>query len=111
VWQYELIGSKPVRSLEGIKGLRVRTFGYKSKAWAGLGDTPDAIPIPEIYGALQKGVIEAVLTQPISMYRSLHLCELAKNFTKVDLRCLPVPVVMNLNSWNSLTKKGSERNE
>ena len=102
VWQYELISNKPVASYRDIKGLRVRTFGYISKAWAKLGGSPVAMPIPEIYNSLQKGIIDAVLTQPISMYKTLRLCEVAKNYTQVDFGCLAVPVIMNLKTWNLL---------
>ena len=105
MWHYELISKKPVNSCDDIKGLRVRTFGYMSKAWAELGGTPVSIPIPEIYNALQKGTLDAVLTQPISMYKSLRLCEVAKYFTKVDFGCLLVPVIMNMDTWNSLPEK------
>lgn len=101
-WHYQLISNKPVASYGDIKGLRVRTFGYISKAWAALGGSPVAMPIPEIYNSLQKGIIDAVLTQPISMFNSLRLCEVSKHYTKVDFGCLPVPVIMNLKTWNSL---------
>lgn len=104
-WHYELISTKPVRSLNDIKGLRVRTFGYLSKAWAELGGTPVVMPIPEIYDALQKGVIDAVLTQPISAYKSLRLCEVAKHFTRLDLGCLMTPVLMPMRTWEKLPEK------
>jgi TRAP-type C4-dicarboxylate transport system substrate-binding protein len=105
VWHYTLISKKPVKSLEDIKGLRVRTFGYLSRAWAELGGVPVSIPIPEIYDALQKGTLDAVLTQPISMYKSLRLCEVAKHFTRIELGCLPVPVLMNMGTWSKLPEK------
>ncbi|MBN1225870.1 MAG: TRAP transporter substrate-binding protein DctP [Deltaproteobacteria bacterium] len=102
VWHYQLISVKPVRSLKDIKGLRIRTFGYLSKAWAELGGVPVSIPIPEIYDALQKGTLDGVLTQPISMHKGLRLSEIAKYYTEVNFGCLPVPVVMNMNVWNQL---------
>ncbi len=102
VWQYQLISNKPVKSLDDIKGLRVRTFGYLSKAWAGLGGNPVSIPIPDIYPSLQKGILDAVLTQPVSMHHSLRLTEIAKNYTKVNFGCLPTPVLMNLATYNAL---------
>jgi TRAP-type C4-dicarboxylate transport system substrate-binding protein len=105
VWHYTLISKKPVKSLEDIKGLRVRTFGYLARAWAELGGVPVSIPIPEIYDALQKGTLDAVLTQPISMYKSLRLCEVAKHFTRIELGCLPVPVLMNMGTWSKLPEK------
>jgi TRAP-type C4-dicarboxylate transport system substrate-binding protein len=105
VWHYQLISTKPVKSLEDIKGLRVRTFGYLSKAWAELGGVPVTMSIPEAYDALQKGVIDGVLTQPYSCYKGLRLYEVAKHFTRMDFGCLPTPVLMNLDTWKKLPEK------
>ncbi|MBN1547923.1 MAG: C4-dicarboxylate TRAP transporter substrate-binding protein [Syntrophaceae bacterium] len=105
VWHYNLISKKPVKSLEDIKGLKVRTFGYLSKAWDELGGVPVTIPISQAYDALQKGVIDGVLTQPYSMWKSTRLCEVAKSFTRMDLGCLPTPVIMNLDTWKKLPEK------
>ncbi len=105
VWYYNLISKKPIKNYEDIKGLRVRTYGYLAKLWAELGGTSVSIPIPEIYYALEKGVIDAVMTQPISMYKTLHISDIAKNFTKINLGCVSVPVVFNLKRWNKLPEQ------
>jgi len=102
VWNYKLISTKPVKSLEDIKGLKVRTFGYLSKAWAELGGVPVSIPISETYDALQKGTIDGALTQPVPMYKSLRLSEIAKNYFNIDLGCLAAPVVMNSDTYKKL---------
>jgi len=70
-----------------------------------LGGTPVAMPIPKINDALQKGVIDAVLTQPISAYKSLRLCEVAKYVTRLDRSCLMTPVLMPKRTWEKLPKK------
>jgi TRAP-type C4-dicarboxylate transport system substrate-binding protein len=105
IWQYDLISKKPVKSLEDIKGLRIRTFGYLSKAWAELGGVPVMMPIPEAYDALQKGTLDGVLMSPFSLYKGLRLYEVAKHFTKFDLGCLPVPVLMNMAAFKNLPEK------
>ncbi len=70
-----------------------------------MGGTPVAMPIPEIYDAMQKGVIDAVLTQPISAIKSLRLCEVAKYVTRLDLGCLMTPVLMPKGTWEKLPNK------
>ncbi|MBI5444678.1 MAG: TRAP transporter substrate-binding protein DctP [Deltaproteobacteria bacterium] len=105
VWHYQLISTKPVRSFAEIKGLRVRTFGYLSKAWAEAGGVPVALSIAEAYDALQKGALDGVLTQPVSMHETLKLSEIAKHYTDMDFGCLPVPVLMNAKAWNRLPEK------
>ena len=104
VWYYDLMSIKPVKSYEDIKGLRVRTYGYLAKVWSELGGMPISISIPEVYSSLQKGVLDAVLTQPAA-YKSLHLSDVAKHFTKINFGCLSVPVVLNLKTWNKLPKQ------
>jgi TRAP-type C4-dicarboxylate transport system substrate-binding protein len=105
VWNYKLITKKPVKSLDDIKGLRVRTFGYLSRAWAELGGVPVTISVAETYDALQKGTIDGALTGPVSMHQSLRLTEIAKNYFNLDLGCLPCPALMNLDVWNKLPDK------
>jgi TRAP-type C4-dicarboxylate transport system substrate-binding protein len=102
IWQYDVICTKPIKTLEDIKGLRIRTFGYLSKAWAELGGTPVMIPISEAYDNLQKGSIDGVAISPFSLYKGLRLYEVAKHFTKMDLGCLPTPVLMNMAAFKKL---------
>lgn len=102
VWQYCWTGTKPIKSLADIKGLKGRTFGYQSKAWAALGGVPVNISISEAYDALQKGMVDGVLMSPNTASTSLRLHEVGKEFTKLNFGCLPVPVLMNLNTYNKL---------
>ena len=51
---------KPLKSLADIKGLKMRIGGFSGTILASLGGTPQNIPGGEIYGALEKGVIDAV---------------------------------------------------
>ncbi|MFH1154455.1 MAG: TRAP transporter substrate-binding protein DctP [Pseudomonadota bacterium] len=104
-WYYDLISTKSVRTYEDLKGLRVRTFGYLAKAWVELGGTAVSISIPEVYSSLQKGVLDAVLSQPVSMSKTLHLSDIAKHYTKIHFGCLSVPVIMNMKTWNRLPEQ------
>lgn len=51
---------KPLKSLADVKGLKMRIGGFSGTIIAALGGTPANIPGGEIYGALEKGVIDAV---------------------------------------------------
>lgn len=51
---------KPLNSLADIKGLKMRIGGFSGTILQALGGTPANIPGGEIYGALEKGVIDAV---------------------------------------------------
>jgi TRAP-type transport system periplasmic protein len=56
-----LASKKPVNSLADLKGLKVRTQGLSKAIAENLGATPVAMPQPETYEALSKGVVEATL--------------------------------------------------
>jgi TRAP-type mannitol/chloroaromatic compound transport system substrate-binding protein len=50
---------KPIRSLEGIKGLKMRVGGFGGKILERIGGVPQNIPGGEVYTALEKGTIDA----------------------------------------------------
>lgn len=52
---------KPVRKLEDIQGLRIRCFGSNAKFVGLLGAAPVAIPAPDVYDALSKGVLDGMV--------------------------------------------------
>jgi TRAP-type C4-dicarboxylate transport system substrate-binding protein len=53
--------AKPVRKLEDIQGLKIRCFGSNAKFVGLLGAAPVAIPAPEVYDALSKGVVDGMV--------------------------------------------------
>jgi len=102
IYHYDYIGTKPIKTLDDIKGVKARTYGYYSKAWAALGGVPVTLSITEAYDGIQKGMIDGVLTQAFFMVHALRLTEVAKHYTKLDFGCIPAPVIMNLKTWNKL---------
>ncbi|MCB5364350.1 TRAP transporter substrate-binding protein DctP [Pusillimonas sp. CC-YST705] len=51
--------NKPLKSLADFKGLKFRTVGYWGEILTGLGASVVTLPGSEIYGALERGVIDA----------------------------------------------------
>ncbi|RZB30360.1 MAG: hypothetical protein SRB1_02640 [Desulfobacteraceae bacterium Eth-SRB1] len=94
---------KPVRKLEDLKGLKIRSTGLSAKVSAALGAVPVAMPQSSTYEALQKGVVEGTFT-PIETLKGWKQAEVIKYTTD----CSGVGyttamfVVMNLKKWNSL---------
>ncbi len=94
---------KPVRKLEELKGLKIRSTGLSAKVSAALGAVPVAMPQSATYEALQKGVVEGTFT-PIETLKGWKQAEVVKYTTD----CSEVGyttamfVVMNLKKWNSL---------
>lgn len=59
---YVLHSNKPIKSLEDLKGLKVRSATrINAKLLASLGATPVQMPLPQVPDALSKGLIDAAM--------------------------------------------------
>ncbi len=96
----------PVRTLEDIKGMKIRSTGLSAKIVEVLGGAPVAMPQGDTYEALQKGVVEGTFT-PIETLKGWRQAEVIDYTTK----CTGVGyttsmfVVMNLEKWNALPEE------
>ncbi len=94
---------KPVRSLEDLKGMKIRATGLSAKVVEALGAVPVAMSQPETYEALQKGVVEGTLG-PIEVLKGWKQGEVIKYTTE----CFDIGyttamfVVMNRKAWDAL---------
>lgn len=98
-----LASKKPVRSMNDLKGLKVRATGLSAKIVESLGATPVAMPQPETYEALSKGVVEATLC-PIETLKGWKQGEVIQYV--IDSSAIGYTtamfVVMNQAKWASL---------
>jgi len=96
---------KPVRTLENLKGMKIRSTGLSSKIVEHLGAAPVAMPQGETYEALQKGVVDGTFT-PIETLKGWKQAEVVKYTTECDSvgYTTAMFVVMNLKKWNALPK-------
>ena len=96
---------KPVRKLEDLKGLKLKTAGgiYDNIAKR-YGIIPVSIPASETYEAVQRGVVDGVVFNYPSI-RSYHLNDLIKYITN-GMRCggYPGAIVVNEKTWQKLPK-------
>ena len=97
--------SKPIRSLDDLKGLRMRTpSAEQAKQLEVIGAVPIAMPITEVYQSLERGVIDGAMMS-FSTIPDFRLGEVAKTYT------IPGPlfgrsaflVVMNKKKYDSLS--------
>ena len=49
---------KPVKTLEDLKGMKIRSTGFSAKVVEALGAVPVAMPQGETYEALSKGIVD-----------------------------------------------------
>lgn len=102
---YKLITSKkPVKTLEDIKGLKIRAVGGPpSEQMKALGAIPTLIPMPGNYEALDKGVIDG-MGAPWEAIQGFRLYEVVKHYTMVPLSAVYFSMSFNKQKWDSLPK-------
>jgi len=94
---------KPVKTLEDVKGLKLRGTGRLGDIVKALGGTPIPVSTPELYDSMKRGVVEGALL-PLETMKGFKTGELIKYTTESwkigSTYCFYV--VMNKNKWNSL---------
>jgi len=94
---------KPVKTLDDLKGMKIRSTGFSAKIASALGAVPVAMPQGETYEALSKGIVDGTIG-PIEVLKGWKQAEVVKSTTD----CFDVGyttaffVVMNLKKWNAL---------
>jgi len=94
---------KAVRTLEDMKGMKIRATGFSSKVVTALGGAPVGMPQGGTYEALQKGVVDGTFG-PIEVLKGWKQGEVIDYMTM----CFSVGyttamyVAMNKAKWNSL---------
>ena len=96
---------KPVAKLEDLKGLKIRCTGTSSEVVKHLGGTPVAMPQTETYDALQKGVVDGVMS-PVETLKGWKFAEVIKYTTLNYGSAYSIGffVAMNKAKWNALPK-------
>lgn len=95
--------SKPVRTLEDLKGLKVRATGQMTDVIKALGAVPVPLEMPDCYDALRRTVIEGI-TVDLSTLKYWKFAEVVKNVTAMwQLGSgYTFYFVMNKDKWNAL---------
>jgi TRAP-type C4-dicarboxylate transport system substrate-binding protein len=95
--------AKPIRTLEDLKGMRIRTpSAAQSAQLEALGAIPIDMPANQIYNNLDRGVIDASMI-PMSAALDFKLIEVVKYFTiNAPLGRSPFLVAMNRSRYEKL---------
>ncbi|MCD6672014.1 MAG: TRAP transporter substrate-binding protein [Burkholderiaceae bacterium] len=98
-----LTASRPVRKLEDLKGMRIRSTGLSARILTALGASPVSMPITQAYDPLKRGVVDGT-DGTFNTHRYYRFAEVTR-FTTVSTDVGYVTtfaVVMNKDRWNSL---------
>ncbi len=97
---------KSIKTMADLKGLKLRSPGSVAGMLKALGATPVSMPMPDVYQALQKGVVEGAVF-PEETNKGWKMGEVI-DYT---IACYPTAysvgffVVMNSRRWNALSDK------
>ena len=95
---------KQVRTLEDIKGLKIRmSGGPPTDMMKALGGVPMLIPMPDNYISLQKGVIDG-MGAPWEAIHGFRLYEVVNYYTNTPFPAVYFSISMNKARWNKLDK-------
>ncbi|WP_020401049.1 TRAP transporter substrate-binding protein [Kordiimonas gwangyangensis] len=97
---------KEIKSVDDLKGLKIRFFGLGGKVLEKLGAAPQLIAGGEIYQALELGTIDATeYAMPAVDYR-MGFYEVAKHyyFPGWHQQSTFYELMINLDAWNSLNE-------
>jgi len=96
--------SKPVKTLEDLKGLKIRATGQLTDVIKALGGLPVPLPMPDVYESLRRGVIEGV-TVDLSTLKYWKFAEVVKYVTSTWQLGSGITFyyVMNKSKWNALS--------
>jgi TRAP-type C4-dicarboxylate transport system substrate-binding protein len=94
---------RPIESLDDLRGLRIRVPNELLNVMRDLGADPVNMPMGDVYSALAKGIIDAVVA-PTDTFRALHLAEVSRYFTPLAVPRGAYPArAIGSERWRALT--------
>jgi TRAP-type transport system periplasmic protein len=103
---FNLICKNPVKTLNDIKGIKVRATGAETRLIASLGGTAISMGPADMVQAIERGAIDCAHA-PVAWLRSYGLVDVAKNVLVAPMgiaRAMSL-FIMNRKTWQSLPKK------
>jgi len=99
-----ILGSySPIRSLEDLKGKKIRALGLLNHVINRLGGVPVGIPLPEVYEALSRKVVDGLTSMPLSSVPGYKFHEVAKYYLDFGYGSYAIQYVcINRDKWESL---------
>jgi TRAP-type C4-dicarboxylate transport system substrate-binding protein len=94
---------RPIRTLEDLRGLRIRAPTELLTLLRELGADPVNMPMGEVYQAMAKRIIDGVIA-PADTFRALHFSEVAHFYSNLSVPRGAYPArAMGIRRWNALT--------
>lgn len=99
------LSKKPVNTIDDLKGMKIRVPQLPEwvEMWKRLGANPTQIPFPEVYTALQQGVVDA-MECPLFYFYSSSFYEQAKNIALTAHNIYSNSVIINDKTFKKLSE-------
>jgi TRAP-type C4-dicarboxylate transport system substrate-binding protein len=99
-----MVSTKPVRSLDDLKGMKLRIAPIDSwrRQWTALGMQVVVLAWNDVYLGLSQGTVEAV-TAPLALVGPMKFTEVAKHITRTDEFWQILMPLVNRDLFNRLT--------
>ncbi|WP_340107440.1 TRAP transporter substrate-binding protein DctP [Pikeienuella sp. HZG-20] len=103
-WNYApMILRTPISSIEEIKGKRIRAYGVSADVVEGLGGAAIPMAAPEVYQALERGILDGVYGFDFVTAIAYKLHEIAPQFYDIgDGPHAPAATIMNKQVYDGL---------
>lgn len=99
---------KPVRTMEDLKGLRLRFPGpMQGQILEAYGATPVGMSAPEMYDSIDRGVLDGVAIGQ-SGVKSFRLEEVVKYMAESHFYVAPMVMAMNWDAWNRISPQDQQ---
>jgi len=103
---YNLMGKVPVRSVDDLKGKRIRELGGLGDLLKDFGAVPVFAPAPETFTALERGVIDLVAGCGDYWMNAYKIDEASQFYTiDMDMSSSCCVAIMNKDSYEKLPEK------
>lgn len=96
-----IMSKKAVRTIADLDGLKLRAAGTGVAIMKLLGAAPEGMPMSAVPEALQKGVVQGLVSS-LEVMKDFKFAEYCKFATFTDLWVVPFAVVMNEKKWKAL---------
>jgi len=94
----------PVKSLDDLKGMKLRAAGTGVPILKALGAAPVGMPMPQVPESIQTGVIDGTMTSR-EVLKDFKLAEMLKNVLDYPTVVVTFAAVMDMKKWNALPDK------
>lgn len=98
-----IVSKSAVEDVADLDGLPVRAVGQTAAVLQKAGASPSAIPLPEVYESLERGLVDAVSSIAVEVAQDIGATETAGYVTDPGLgEYTVIPVFVNKTWWDAL---------